>query len=128
MDKFEYGGITRRAFLVSAAAAAATPFFVKADDIVGRSGSGQWYVSTRDAQWIRKAADVQMSRPAPAPDVIVAREETYQTIDGFGACFNELGGAALATRIRVRETWRQTHQGIQLDRFRERACVPQPGR
>jgi len=95
MDKFEYGAITRRAFLVSAAAAA-IPSFVKADDKVATSGSAQWVVSTRDAQWIRKAADVQMSRPASVPDIVVAPDETYQTIDGFGACFNELGGAALA--------------------------------
>lgn len=59
-----------------------------------------WTVTTQDLPW--------QTQPAPAstpmvitamtdfPNVILNREHTDQTMEGFGVCFNELGWTALA--------------------------------
>jgi glucosylceramidase len=41
------------------------------------------------------APEFAPGNPTAAPDVRVEKGTTYQTIDGFGGCFNELGWAAL---------------------------------
>ncbi len=61
-----------------------------------------WYTTTRDRQWQERsgALAVSASRRERA-DVQVALEQPLQAIDGFGACFNELGWVALRA---LRET------------------------
>jgi len=54
-----------------------------------------WIVTTSHAPWRRQRGPVAGAVTAP-PDVIVRTSETRQTIEGFGACFNELGWAALS--------------------------------
>ncbi|MER7278646.1 glycoside hydrolase family 30 beta sandwich domain-containing protein [Dactylosporangium sp. NPDC000244] len=52
-----------------------------------------WIVSTRDALWQER------DLPAPAdgpPDIVVRTDEPRQVVEGFGACFNELGWDALS--------------------------------
>ncbi|HVO09680.1 MAG TPA: glycoside hydrolase family 30 beta sandwich domain-containing protein [Vicinamibacteria bacterium] len=53
----------------------------------------EWLVTTRSAPWQKRAAPVTSGQ---VPDVVVQTDAPLQAIDGFGACFNELGWAALA--------------------------------
>jgi len=53
-----------------------------------------WIVTTPDAAWQTMAAPA-LTAPAAPPDVIVSVDDPQQEIEGFGACFNELGWQAL---------------------------------
>jgi len=55
-----------------------------------------WISSSNGQFWKTMPAPVlRQSQPGDAPDVRIAVERMFQTIDGFGGCFNELGWAAL---------------------------------
>jgi glucosylceramidase len=62
---------------------------------IERTGQVTWVVTTPHAPWRTQRGPVAGAGTAP-PDVIVRTSETRQTIEGFGACFNELGWDALA--------------------------------
>lgn len=67
--------------------------------IAAHSASAQsvtWIHSTTSAPWQTSPATLGPANPDVPADVRVAKNKTYQTIDGFGGCFNELGWAALA--------------------------------
>ncbi|HEY0779381.1 MAG TPA: glycoside hydrolase family 30 beta sandwich domain-containing protein [Gemmatirosa sp.] len=75
--------------------AAARAAVVRARPVTPASGA-EWVVTTRDAPW-------QVQSPLPLASVGSAGADVYilpgaerQPIEGFGACFNELGWAALA--------------------------------
>lgn len=51
-------------------------------------------VTTPDAAWQTLEVD-PLAAPSRMPDVIVALDDPQQEIEGFGACFNELGWQAL---------------------------------
>jgi glucosylceramidase len=55
-----------------------------------------WISSTAEQPW-RRMPDSSLGPGSPdaPPQVRVALQKTYQTIDGFGGCFNELGWVAL---------------------------------
>ena len=55
----------------------------------------EWIVTTQTAPW-RSYSGPTAQPNAQLPDVIVQTERPKQTIEGFGACFNELGWVALA--------------------------------
>ena len=54
-----------------------------------------WVVTTQTAPW-RMPGGPAVEASAGVPDVIVQTERPQQTIEGFGACFNELGWTSLA--------------------------------
>ena len=55
-----------------------------------------WISSTGDQPWKEMPAlSVVSARPEAPPQVRVAPQKSFQTIDGFGGCFNELGWAAM---------------------------------
>lgn len=55
-----------------------------------------WISSTAEQPWQQMPAPVLgPGTPDAPPQVRVATKKTYQTIDGFGGCFNELGWVAL---------------------------------
>jgi glucosylceramidase len=55
-----------------------------------------WISSTSQQPWKSMTAPaIGAADPSTPPDVLVEQSTTYQTIDGFGGCFNELGWAAL---------------------------------
>jgi glucosylceramidase len=55
----------------------------------------KWIVSTETSKW-REQPPLQAGRLSAAPDVILDLENPLQTIEGFGASFNELGWTALS--------------------------------
>jgi O-glycosyl hydrolase len=59
------------------------------------AGEVAWFVTTQTAPWQARTELMPQTRPGPA-DVMVQTERPRQTIEGFGACFNELGWTALA--------------------------------
>jgi glucosylceramidase len=63
----------------------------------GENGDGDtlWVVTTQTAPW-RAALDARYVEGGGAPDVLIDEAKPGQTIEGFGACFNELGWDALS--------------------------------
>lgn len=63
--------------------------------MLGASKNVAWIVTTQTAPWrVREGLTVEaVTRP---PHVLIQTERPQQTIEGFGACFNELGWMALA--------------------------------
>ena len=58
----------------------------------------RWVCSTPDAPWQELPATVQPQTPVTESNALRLDPATaYQTIDGFGGCFNELGWQALQT-------------------------------
>ncbi|HEY8903291.1 MAG TPA: glycoside hydrolase family 30 beta sandwich domain-containing protein [Chthoniobacterales bacterium] len=58
--------------------------------------SVEWICSTTDQPWKRMPPPVLgLADPDIPPQVCVEPSRTYQTMDGFGGCFNELSWAAL---------------------------------
>ena len=56
-----------------------------------------WISSTSEQPWHSMPSPaIGPGSPETPPQVRVALRKTYQTIDGFGGCFNELGWVALA--------------------------------
>jgi glucosylceramidase len=83
----------RRAVLKGAAAlaaASAAPSFLRAEAPAARA---TWYVTTRSAPWQRRAFDATSG--GGGADVTIQADAPQQVIEGFGACFNELGWTAL---------------------------------
>lgn len=54
----------------------------------------RWIVTTPDAAW-QTLEVAPLEAPSTMPDVIVALDDPQQEVEGFGACFNELGWQAL---------------------------------
>ncbi len=54
----------------------------------------EWFTTTATSPWQRRR--VESTSPDAMPDVIVRRDAPLQTIEGFGACFNELGWTSLS--------------------------------
>jgi len=52
----------------------------------------KWISTTPDKVW----KECKLEKTAPTEDTLELTGEKYQTIDGFGGCFNELGGIALS--------------------------------
>jgi glucosylceramidase len=65
------------------------------ENTVPSDNTVQWVVTTETAPW-QSQPGVVLSAPAGMPDVFVKPEQTHQTIEGFGAAFNELGWGALS--------------------------------
>ena len=61
----------------------------------GAAEDVEWIVTTRTAPWQARGGLAPQTRAGPA-DVMVRTENPRQTIEGFGACFNELGWTSLA--------------------------------
>jgi glucosylceramidase len=59
-----------------------------------------WIVTTQDAHWVPQPpvalAPLTVTSMAEFPSVILRPDNTAQTMDGFGVCFNELGYTALS--------------------------------
>jgi len=53
----------------------------------------EWFVTTQASSWQRRELG---TTSGAVPDVIVQTDAPQQVIDGFGACFNELGWTALS--------------------------------
>ena len=69
---------------------------------MGRPSSAQtatWVSTTAQAPWVTQppVPDAPDNEPPAGTDVTVNTQVAYQTIDGFGGCFNELGWKALST-------------------------------
>lgn len=64
---------------------------------VGQSGGGvRWICSAAEQHWqLMPSPSLGSSSPDAPPQVRVAPGRTYQTMSGFGGCFNELGWLAL---------------------------------
>src|SRR5436190_23894523 len=54
-----------------------------------------WVVSTRHLPW-KKANTLSQDLKLKNPNVKIDVETQYQTIEGFGSCFNELGWTSLS--------------------------------
>ena len=60
--------------------------------------SARWICSTETQRWQEKAVEPVGSDASPVNDMIVLDpQKRFQTIDGFGGCFNELGWEALTS-------------------------------
>lgn len=61
------------------------------------TGAVTWISSTNDQKWKEMPAPALVHADPEAPaDVRVTPRRTYQTMEGFGGCFNELGWIALS--------------------------------
>ncbi len=60
------------------------------------SNDVEWVVTTQTTAWQARQGLVAETRPSPA-DVMVQTNNPRQTIEGFGACFNELGWTSLSS-------------------------------
>jgi len=58
-----------------------------------------WIATTQTSQWQSKEAATTSIASGCKWDVEVQLEKPLQTIDGFGACFNELGWTSLSTLL-----------------------------
>jgi glucosylceramidase len=91
--------VERRAILKGAAALLAAPPFSsrlagasqQAEVAPNRPGV-EWHVTTSTSAWQRRELEAETGRRA---DVLVQIEAPLQAIEGFGACFNELGWTSL---------------------------------
>lgn len=55
----------------------------------------EWVSTTGDAPWVSQEGAV-LSAETGEVDVRIMKDEKLQTIEGFGACFNEMGWASLS--------------------------------
>lgn len=63
---------------------------------VAKGANVVWVSSTQSQRWQTQSAPTLVADdPSNPPNVLVVPSKTYQTIDGFGGCFNELGWVAL---------------------------------
>lgn len=62
------------------------------------AGSPRWVSTSRAAAWSDRSTSLSKLAAGPTleADVALLSDQTFQTIEGFGACFNELGATALA--------------------------------
>jgi glucosylceramidase len=62
-----------------------------------RGAGVTWICSTEAKPWqTMPAPALEKSRPEAPPEVRINPQKTFQTIDGFGGCFNELSWVALS--------------------------------
>ncbi|OMF98560.1 glycoside hydrolase family 30 beta sandwich domain-containing protein [Paenibacillus sp. FSL R7-0337] len=54
----------------------------------------KWYTSSEQAQWVARKAPEQA--PAGTIPNLTITPDSYQTLEGFGGCFNELGYEAMS--------------------------------
>jgi len=54
-----------------------------------------WVYSTQNSPWTTKSGLLLNNKPAEKADIVIYPEERMQQMEGFGACFNELGWEAL---------------------------------
>ena len=83
---------------------------------VTQAAKVEWICSTEDDPWNQMPNPSIRKADAP-PDVFVKPTRTYQTIDGFGGSFNELGWEALSKASK-----RDAQQVIQ-DLFGDEGCA-----
>jgi glucosylceramidase len=82
---FSLGWLSAAALLAASGLPAATP-----------SPQVLWISSTGEQPWQRMPEpSLGPGRPEAPPQVRITPRKTYQTMDGFGGCFNELGWEAL---------------------------------
>ena len=55
----------------------------------------EWVSTTPDSQWVRRDG-ISLSSDATDFDAKIQLDKKLQTIEGFGACFNEMGWASLS--------------------------------
>lgn len=88
-------GFGRRSFLGGVGAigaGVAAPGVVHAQPSV-RTTAARWVVTTADGPW--RAGPTPVRGPSDAFDLEVRLDAPEQTVEGFGACFNEMGWDAL---------------------------------
>jgi len=59
------------------------------------SSKVEWISTTENEAW-HTNPNVQFEDQSTPPDVLISLADTLQTIDGFGACFNEMGWTSLS--------------------------------
>jgi glucosylceramidase len=95
MFAFHYMRIFCRHFSfsrLSAVCVAAVFFFIAK----ASGATATWICSTEGQFWTAMPSpEIVSGRPDMPPDVRIAPGKTFQTIDGFGGCFNELSWVAL---------------------------------
>ena len=85
---------SRRAVLKGAAALLVAPGFVPRPAKAATPGAGvDWYVTTAASPWQKRELAAE---PGGGADVFVQTDTPLQAIEGFGACFNELGWTSLS--------------------------------
>jgi glucosylceramidase len=82
---------SRRAVLKGAAALVASAGWPRA--ALAAAPQVEWYVTTASSPWQKRALAAEADGPA---DVLVQADAPLQAIEGFGACFNELGWTSLS--------------------------------
>ena len=55
-----------------------------------------WVVTTETDPWCTPEAAVEVTDMDVFPEVLVRTDQPRQEIEGFGACFNELGWTSLS--------------------------------
>jgi glucosylceramidase len=55
----------------------------------------EWIATTETNSWVSKSKEVTCVNESSAYSVEILKNKTFQTIEGFGACFNELGWTSL---------------------------------
>jgi glucosylceramidase len=96
-------GLDRRAVLAavgSSAAAVALPGLGRAAPLAASTyavAPNHWVVTTKSDPWrvAREAQVITTRNPGEAVDVDLQPQQRFQTMEGFGACFNEMGWDAL---------------------------------
>jgi len=84
--------LSRRTVMKGAAALVATsaaPSFLRAQT---PAATAEWYVTTQSSPWQKHALE---ATTGGGGDLMVQAEAPRQAIEGFGACFNELGWTSL---------------------------------
>ncbi|HEX9093561.1 MAG TPA: glycoside hydrolase family 30 beta sandwich domain-containing protein [Coriobacteriia bacterium] len=74
-------------------AGASTPVAAGQPPAATPAGDVQWFATTKTSPWQKLAAETASGGPA---DVLVQTDTPLQAIEGFGACFNELGWTSLS--------------------------------
>lgn len=62
-----------------------------------------WVSSTSGSEWGTHRG-LRLTTPEQQPDIIISNDKKLQQIDGFGACFNELGWEALLSVPEAKRT------------------------
>jgi glucosylceramidase len=86
--------VRRRAVLKGAAALLVAPGLASRSARAATAGANvDWYVTTAASPWQKRGLAAETGGGA---DVFVRTDTSLQAIEGFGACFNELGWMSLA--------------------------------
>ena len=92
------GGVAGALGSLAAPAAAEAAEAPEAAEAADNAGGVEWVATTRKEAWRRpvRGATVGPFKGWLAMDVMLLEDTRFQTIEGFGACFNELGWKALS--------------------------------